>query len=261
MVLPFDIDRLRAAGSDANGPTLVVEELRHHIQMSRVETIVLDGLLRTIRPTVAIEVGTFQGGSAELIARHAVHVYSIDISPTPRERLQDDFDAVTFLTGPSATVLPSLLRTLSDSDTPVEFVLIDGDHSASGVRADIESMLAYSPLNPLVLVLHDSFNPECRRGMLEARWSASPHVHLVEVDFVPGVFHETGFDTAAAATMWGGFAVAVMAPERRTGGLTIHQSQRRVFEAIEAISSHRRRALPARLVRRAKRILVRPRRT
>ena len=33
-----------------------------------------------------------------------------------------------------------------------------------------------------MVILHDSFNPECREGMRTANWAANPQVHAVELD-------------------------------------------------------------------------------
>ncbi len=41
-------------------------------------------------------------------------------------------------------------------------------------------------------MMHDSFNPECRRGMQEADWEKSPYVKWVDFDFVPGRIIENG---------------------------------------------------------------------
>ena len=82
---------------------------------------------------------------------------------------------VEFVTGPSAQTLPALIERLQESGEPVEFVLIDADHTAAGVRGDVESVLRYRPTKrPLYVVMHDSFNPECRRGMKEAPWETNP---------------------------------------------------------------------------------------
>ena len=38
----------------------------------------------------------------------------------------------------------------------------------------------------MFIAVHDSGNPECRRGISSASWASSPYVHSVELDFVPG---------------------------------------------------------------------------
>ena len=111
-------------------------------------------------------------------------------------------------------ILPPLLDRISGRGEELGFVLIDGDHSTEGVRSDINAILRYKPSRPLFIVFHDSFHPPCREGILTADWAACEHVHFVEIDFVPGVYHFEAFDTATPRSMFGGLAVAVMRPER-----------------------------------------------
>lgn len=195
-------------------------------QMNDSERLGMTAVLHRLKPVCAIEVGTYKGGSLSLLAQYAKAVFSIDIDPMIPEKFAY-FENVSFLTGPSGDVLPLLLRELDAADLPVEFVLIDGDHSAAGVRRDIEIVLDYVPKKPLVMMLHDGFNPQCRQGMLAAEWPRSPHVHWVDLDFIPGrlVEHGGGGDGG----MWGGLALALLAPARRIGPLVVGASASRAF--------------------------------
>ena len=133
---------------------------------------------------------------------------------------------------------PTLLARLETDRAPLGFVLIDGDHSTEGVRADINAVLRFKPNRPIFVVFHDSFNPECRSGILTADWHGCPYVHYVEIDFIPGVFHFESFDTAPARSMYGGLALALMLPEKRNFDLQIHESQRGLFETVFKNSCH-----------------------
>jgi hypothetical protein len=93
-------------------------------------------------------------------------------------------------------------------------VLVDGDHSAEGVRKDLENLLRYRPATPLFVVMHDSFNPECRRGLRTTNWVASPYVHAVELDFVPGTITAS---PSFLGQLWGGLALAYLKPQERRG--------------------------------------------
>jgi hypothetical protein len=107
--------------------------------------------------------------------------------------------------------------------------------------------------------MHDSFNPACREGMRSADWAGCSHVHSVELDYIPGVYHEQAYDTAAARTMWGGFACAIMEAEHRVGGLTVLESQRGLFEAVYRDSAHApqpRAGLSVRAWRKLKKIVM-----
>jgi glycosyltransferase involved in cell wall biosynthesis len=223
------------AAADREGPVRI-EDLLYPAcltkdwQMNESERLGMMAVLHRLKPTCAIEVGTYKGGSLSLLAQYAKAVFSIDIDPTIPERLRQ-FANVSFLTGPSGEILPTLLRELDDAGMPVEFVLIDGDHSTEGVRRDIEIMLDYVPKKRLLMMLHDGFNPDCRRGMQEARWERSPHVQWVDLDFIPGrvVEHGGGGDGG----MWGGLAMALLTPAPRNGPLNVDASSKRMFAELK----------------------------
>ncbi len=130
------------------------------------------------------------------------------------------------------------LQKLQVQGDALGFVLIDGNHSTEYVRADINNVLSYTPIRPLHIVFHDSFNPDCRAGILSAAWQECPYVHYVEVDFVPGVFHQESKESAQPKSMWGGLACALMLPEPRKHPLTIHQSQKGLFDVVFSASCH-----------------------
>ena len=192
-------------------------------QMNDSERLTLTALLARHQPHCSIEVGTYHGGSLSLISQYSKMVFSIDIDETIPSRLS--FPNVSFLTGSSHLILPVLLRELDQAGIPVDFVLIDGDHSTDGVKRDIRCLLPYVPKKPLFVALHDSFNPGCRQGMLEAGWEESPYCHWVDLDLVPGKL--------ASDELWGGLAVAYFLPEPRTAALQIHRGAQEMFEALQ----------------------------
>ncbi len=197
-------------------------------QMTHAERMAITGLLHRIRPKCSIEIGTYKGGSLSLIRQFSPVVFSVDIDPEVATAFSY-MNNVSFLTGPSAKVLPALLQELEDEDISVDFVLIDGDHSRAGIAADLRALLAHRPLGTLFVVMHDSFNPECRGGMLDVAWGECPHVHRVELDFVPGeVVNQPGgpFD----GQMWGGLALVVLDRAARGEPLVVRQAAKRNFE-------------------------------
>lgn len=232
-----------------NSPTFCWDHLPLHWQMPRADKFALVALLQAIRPKVAVEIGTYRGGSLQLISQFSESVHSIDINRDSQEALRGRFSNVTFHIGSSPELLPGLLR---EAEEELEFVLVDGDHSAQGVGADLAALLRHVPKRPLWIACHDSFNPECRRGMLSAEWEANPHVTYVELDFVGGVFHRRPFDTAKTRSMWGGLCLAHLSPESRTGALKVHQSQDGLFRWTYFASRHlwveRRKAILRRLL-------------
>lgn len=245
--------------STPNSPTFAFDELPLYWQMARWEKFAFAKLLETAQPEVALEIGSYMGGSLQVIAQVAREVHSIDVSDEHRPMLREHFDNVTFHTGPSRELLPPLLQRLQDENAPLGFVLIDGEHTEAGVRDDINAVLQFKPTRPLYIVFHDSFNPDCRAGILAANWAACPYVQFVEVDFIPGMFHRDGFDAAPPRSMYGGLAVAVLTPEKRSGELVIHQTLRGQYETIYRQSCHaadkRFGGLPARIKHKLKRML------
>lgn len=233
--------------SNPNEPTFVFDDLPLHWQMTRCEKYAFAALLDVARPQVAIEIGTYKGGSLQVIADKAQQVYSLDISPDCEATLGARFDNVEFLTGDSQELLPPLLQRLTDEQQQLGFVLIDGDHSTEGVRRDINAVLQYRPARPMYIVFHDSFHPPCREGILAADWQNCPWVHFVEVDYIPGVYHHEAFDTAQPRSMYGGLSVALMKPEERSDDLVIHQSQRGLFDTVYEHSCHNTMTLPQKL--------------
>ena len=209
-------------------------------EMSHAERFTLVGLLARLRPQVAIEIGTHFGGSLQVVNAFCGQVHSIDFDPAVRAQLLPMFPQVHFHCGPSAGLIPAVLREIEAGGAELGFVLVDGDHSAKGVRADLNALLQYRPRRGTVhILMHDSFNPDCRTGIRQAAWSACPHVHFLDLDFVPGAFIETAQGSAFARSMWGGFALAILRPEPRVGPLEIRQKQEAMHRVVFARSAHR----------------------
>jgi glycosyltransferase involved in cell wall biosynthesis len=202
-------------------------------QMNESEKLTLTGLLARLRPQCSLDVGTYCGGSLSLIAQFSRMTFSIDIDPTVPERLRN-IPNVRFLTGSSPAVVPKLLAELDSQGIPVEFILIDADHSGEGIKRDIEWLTNYVPMKPLFVALHDSFNPNCRRGMMEGVWDRSPYCQWVDLDFVPGRLIEHG--GGGTGEMWGGLALAFFQPTPRNGPLTVGRSAEQMFQAVQAVS-------------------------
>jgi hypothetical protein len=224
--------------SNPNSPTFKFDDLPLEWQMTRCEKFAFNALVQEVKPSVAIEIGTYRGGSLQILSKYSDSVISIDISPDCKQSLAGRFDNVEFMTGESRSILPPLLKRLETEGKDLEFVLIDGEHTTSGVSRDINDVLTYKPSKPLYIVFHDSFNPACRAGILGAKWSECPYVHFVEVDFIPGVFHAEAFDHAEPRSMYGGLAVALLLPHKRDHPLVINQSQEGLFDVVLRKSCH-----------------------
>lgn len=203
--------------------------------MTFAEKFALTGILSERKPSVSIEVGTLKGGSLSIISQYSEKVYSIDPDPTVRERLERKYRNVEFVTGYSQEVLPGIVRGLNENEEELGFVLIDGDHTEDGVRKDIEEILKYTPRAPLWILMHDSFNPDCRRAMKSIEWEANGFVHWVNYDFIPGFLSSI---PDWEDQMWCGMALAYLDKEMRVGELPIGELLGRQFSKVFPISTH-----------------------
>jgi Methyltransferase domain len=185
-------------------------------QMNDSERLAMMAVLSKLRPKLAIEIGTYRGGSLSLMAQFCERVVSIDIDPDVAIKFAQ-FKNVEFITGRSQDVLPDLLSKIERDGEALSFILVDGDHSTEGVKRDLEIILEHKPNVPLVMMMHDGFNPACRAGMISANWPKSKFLKMVDIDFIPGRMIEHG--GGGDGELWGGLALAYFSPES-TGGVS-----------------------------------------
>ncbi len=203
-------------------------------QMSRAEKYCLINLLETIKPQVSIEIGTYKGGSLQVISKQSEKVYSIDISAAPKSFLQNKFSNVDFRVAQAHDVLHEIFKEIENSGKRLEFILIDGDHTKKGVSGDLNKVLSYPHKNPLTIIMHDSFNPQCRKGIKSVNYAQYPAVNYVELDYITGSFWHN--DTYRE--MWGGFAIIKTDPHQPNKDVRINESQKHLFESTRMVSVH-----------------------
>ncbi|MEO8414414.1 MAG: class I SAM-dependent methyltransferase [Ginsengibacter sp.] len=214
--------------------TLELFEYPLYWEMTNNEKIVLLHLLEEIKPNVSIEIGCKEGGSLQLIAEYSREVYSLDINPEVTS-LENKFPNVNFIIGDSKETLPKLLQKLSMEEKSPDFILIDGEHSTEGVLGDINAILAITVTKPLTVIMHDSFNPNCRKGMLSANYTNNKHIHFADIDFLQGTY---SVSESVNGEMWGGFGIIVLHPERNEQVPEIRQSLKYSFERTLRLSRH-----------------------
>ena len=219
---------------DSGTPTFTEADFPLDWSMTRNEKFCFLKLLELIRPEVAIEIGVEKGGSLQVLSKYAEKVYAIEIDQHKAEHLKDIFNNVEFLVGDSKIIIPQLLDKIKQDGKSLEFALIDGDHSEKGVKTDIENLIKYIPQKSLNIILHDSFNPDCRRGMTSVNYTTNKHVHYVELDYISGTFEPDGLKNE----MWGGFGHIVLLNEERTRNLEIKESQKSLFRITQRYSKH-----------------------
>jgi hypothetical protein len=187
-----------------------------HMQFS--ERAALLYVLTRMKPEVSIEIGTFQCGSLRPISAASKHVFTFDIDEN-QHRVRPLFRNVTFITGDSAVTLPGVIDQLNRGKDEVNFILVDGSHEEAGVTADLLQCLKYIPKRRATMILaHDSSNPAVRAGLMNVDWNAFPHVHTVDLDFVPGMLYDR---PDISGQIWGGLAAILMLPEHRSGDICV----------------------------------------
>jgi hypothetical protein len=191
-------------------------------QMSAAERIALAGVLARTKPKGALEVGVYFGGSLSLTSQFAEHVIGIDIDPQVRDRFECPPNAEIWITD-SEVGIPAALSHFDRAGIPVNFVLIDGDHSPAGIARDLALILRYVPREPLIMLMHDAGNPGCRGGILSVDWASNPYLHELELDFVIGQIPEHTVKDGRGE-IWGGLALAYFHPSPRAGFPIIRQS-------------------------------------
>ena len=180
-------------------------------QMSSAEQAAIEGLLCRLEPRLAIEIGTAEGAGARCIAAHAEELHCFDLA-APSLGLPDN---ATMHVGDSHELLPRFLEQLAAEGRNVDFVVVDGDHSASGVRRDIEDLLNSTAVGDTVIVIHDTANERVRHGLDAIRFAAWPKVARVHLDWLPGqLFREPRI----ANQLWCGLGLVVVDATRTAYG-------------------------------------------
>jgi hypothetical protein len=187
-------------------------EERSEWQMSLGERAALTGMLAQIRPRLAVEIGTAEGGSLRRISEYAGQVHSFDlVDPHPDVAALPN---VTVHSGDNHVLLPELLGRLEAEGANVDFALVDGDHSAEGVERDMRDLLDSPAVGNTLILMHDTMNPEVRRGLLAVDYEAYPKVRHLAMDFVAGGMMVGG---RSPGEMWGGLGLLIVDAVRPRG--------------------------------------------
>lgn len=170
-------------------------------EMAYGEQAAMTGVLASLKPRLALEIGTYTGGSLALIAPHAAEVHTFDLAkhvngqPLPN---------VTYHLGDSKSLVPDVLAGFEDAGRNVDFILIDGDHAREGVAADLANVLASPAVSRTVILLHDVANEDVRAGVRDAGLDRDK-VAYVNLSFVPPWERNSPL-----AETWGGLGLVVV---------------------------------------------------
>jgi len=126
-------------------------------QLTSTERFLLFTLVRSLSPAVVVEIGTFRGGSASIIAaalRSAQfgHAWCIDPNPKLAIAWSDISDHATLIQESSPEAFTTIARLIP---SPIEFAFIDGDHSHDAVVRDTLSLISHLADNAWLLY-HDA---------------------------------------------------------------------------------------------------------
>jgi len=166
--------------------------------MSAREKLGLIGLLFCLKPKKTLELGYHRGGATKWLAEFSEKVITVDVN----EFVSDAPNQFHNVEAWNCPTLEAASR-IKKEKLFFDLAIIDADHSRKAVSADINGIIEHSD----IILMHDSFNPDCRKGMVDALEKQDSHAYYL--DFIPSVSKNDG--------LWGGLAIAW---KSQTPGLT-----------------------------------------
>ena len=157
--------------------------------MSTREKLALIGLLHCLKPKKVLELGYHRGGATKWLSELSEQVISVDVNEFV-SNAPNLFHNVEAWNCPTLEAASRVKR----ENLFFDLAIIDADHSRKAVSADINAIIEHSD----IILMHDSFNPDCRKGMLDALQNQKSHAYYL--DFIPSVSKKDG--------LWGGLAIA-----------------------------------------------------
>jgi hypothetical protein len=157
--------------------------------MSTREKLGLIGLLHCLKPKKVLELGYHRGGATKWLSQFAEKVITVDVN----EFVADSPDLFHNVEAWNCHTLEAASR-IKKEQLFFDLAIIDADHSRQSVSADINGIIGHSD----IILMHDSFNPNCRKGIIDALRGQRTHAYYL--DFIPSVSKSDG--------LWGGLAIA-----------------------------------------------------
>jgi len=157
--------------------------------MSTREKLGLIGLLHCLNPKKVLEFGYHRGGATKWLSQFADKVITVDVNEFVTEA-PNRFQNVEAWNCPTLEAA-SRIKT---EKLFFDLAIIDADHSRQAVCSDINRIISHSD----IILMHDSFNPDCRKGMIDALQNQKSHAYYL--DFIPSISKNDG--------LWGGLAIA-----------------------------------------------------
>ena len=157
--------------------------------MSTREKLGLIGLLHCLKPKKVLELGYHRGGATKWLSQFSEQVITVDVN----EFVADSPNLFHNVEAWNCPTLEAASR-IKKENLFFDLAIIDADHSRLAVSADINGIINHSD----IILMHDSFNPDCRKGMIDALKKQDSHAYYL--DFIPSVSKKDG--------LWGGLAIA-----------------------------------------------------
>lgn len=157
--------------------------------MSTREKLGLIGLLLCLKPRKVLELGYHRGGATKWLSEFSEQVITVDVN-------EFVVDAPNLFHNVKAWNCPTLeaVSRVKNENLYFDLAIIDADHSRLAVSADINGIIGHSD----IILMHDSFNPDCRKGMMDVLKNQKSHAYYL--DFISSVSKSDG--------LWGGLAIA-----------------------------------------------------
>ena len=144
--------------------------------MSTREKLGLIGLLHCLKPKKVLELGYHRGGATKWLSQFSEKVITVDVN----EFVPDALNQFSNVEPWNCSTLEAIEKIKRDN-LYFDLAIIDADHSRKAVAKDVAGLLGHSD----IILMHDSFNPECRKGMLHSL--SKQRTHAFYLDFIPSV--------------------------------------------------------------------------
>jgi len=169
--------------------TVLGFESRPTWKMCPAERLAIIGLIEVLRPLVTLELGHGHGTCTEWLAKYSHSVYSVDQSPWVIESCKRWGNV-----HPLHMTTSDALNSFISKGSRFDLAIVDAGHSYKAGRSDLEGTLKIAD----VILLHDTFNPQCRAGYTDALEGSGA---FADLDFLSGGQQSDGG--------WGGLGVVL----------------------------------------------------
>lgn len=161
--------------------------------MSAREKLSLIGILELLRPESCLEFGYHRGGATKWLAKYCDSVITVDVNEFVMSAGQNHSNVTAWNCSTEEAV-----KRIKENNHKFDFAIIDADHSRRAVARDLSGIIKQVD----VILMHDSSNPSCRKGMLDILTNQDSHAY--NLDFITSSIKYDG--------LWGGLGVAIRSP-------------------------------------------------